>query len=306
MGLEKVSENQIKRTFIPGDEWLYYKFYTGPKTADIILTDVIKPLTEELLSRKVIDLWFFIRYGDPRLHLRVRFHFQDPAGIGEIVRGVNRLTIPYVAEDLIWKIQTDTYQREIERYSSAAMGTAEMLFFHDSRMTVEMLTMIEGDEGEVVRWLFGLRCIDALLDDFQYDLPRKLELLELLKNNFAREFRVDKGVKNQLKTKYRNERPHIEEVLDRGKDRESEMRPLFELLGRKSAAIRPVADQILTLDREQKLGRPLNDLMGSYIHMLNNRIFKSKQRVHEMVIYDFLYNYYRSELARLKYGKNKK
>jgi thiopeptide-type bacteriocin biosynthesis protein len=297
------TQPQVRRTFIPGDEWLYYKFYTGPKTADIILTDVVKPMTEQLLSQGVIDHWFFIRYGDPRLHLRVRFHFRTPGSIGTIVQAVQEQAAPYVAEDLIWRVQTDTYQREVERYTPTAMEAAEILFFHDSRMIVDMLTMIEGDEGEVVRWLFGVRCIDALLDDFKYDLPRKLELFEILKGSFAREFRVDKGVKNQLKNKYRNERPHIEEILDRGKDQESEMRPLFELLDRKSAAIRPVAEQILDLDRQQKLGRPLNDLMGSYIHMLNNRLFKSKQRVHEMVIYDFLYNHYRSTLARQKYNK---
>ena len=42
-------------------------------------------------------------------------------------------------------------------------------------------------------------------------------------------------------------------------------------------------------------------LMGSYIHMLINRLFKSKQRLHEMVIYDFLFRYYKSEIAKKKY-----
>ncbi len=37
--------------------------------------------------------------------------------------------------------------------------------------------------------------------------------------------------------------------------------------------------------------------------MTMNRIFKSKQRVHEMVIYDFLYRYYSSNIAKMKYSK---
>jgi len=45
----------MKRTFIPGDEWLYYKLYCGKKTADYILIDVIKPITEKLLSEGLIN-----------------------------------------------------------------------------------------------------------------------------------------------------------------------------------------------------------------------------------------------------------
>ena len=41
------------RTFITGSEWLYYKFYTGPKTADLILTNLIKPVSETLLEEGI-------------------------------------------------------------------------------------------------------------------------------------------------------------------------------------------------------------------------------------------------------------
>jgi len=42
--------------------------------------------------------------------------------------------------------------------------------------------------------------------------------------------------------------------------------------------------------------------MASYSHMMVNRLFKSKQRLHEMVLYDFLHRYYKSEIARQKYA----
>lgn len=37
--------------------------------------------------------------------------------------------------------------------------------------------------------------------------------------------------------------------------------------------------------------------------MLMNRLFRSKQRVHEMVVYDFLWRYYKSAFAKAKYSK---
>ena len=40
--------------------------------------------------------------------------------------------------------------------------------------------------------------------------------------------------------------------------------------------------------------------LSSLIHMTMNRFFKSKNRLHEMVIYFFLYKYYDSYLARFE------
>ena len=45
----------MKRTFILGDEWLYYKLYCGKRTADTVFVDCIKPLTEKLLNDNLID-----------------------------------------------------------------------------------------------------------------------------------------------------------------------------------------------------------------------------------------------------------
>ena len=68
---------QVKRSFIIGSEWVYYKIYTGPKTADSILVDFIKPIVDQLLKDGIIKMWFFIRYADPEFHLRVRFQITN-------------------------------------------------------------------------------------------------------------------------------------------------------------------------------------------------------------------------------------
>lgn len=307
MAAENNTQKKIQRTFIIGDEWLYYKFYSGPKTADLILTEMIKPAAEQLLSGGYIDRWFFIRYSDPKMHIRVRFHLAKPEFIFNVVQTLQPLTRGYIEQDLIWKVQVDSYQREIERYGVDTMEQAEELFFHDSVMIVNMLDMIAGDEGEKYRWFFGIRAIDTLLDDFHFELERKLELLTILKENFGREFGINKGLRDQLKNKYRDSRKEISIVLDRSQDEESEMKPLFDLLARKSEAIKPVVKNLKEREKQGTLLPALNDLMGSYIHMLMNRLFKSKQRTHELVVYDFLWNVYKSTLARQKHNpKDKK
>lgn len=296
-----MNQNQAtQRTFVIGDEWLYYKFYTGPKTADMVLTQVIKPVVDQLMADQIIDKWFFIRYSDPKLHIRVRFHYTDPQNIFPITQAIFSHAKPFIEKDLIWKVMIDTYQRELERYGYNTMELSESYFCCDSILMMNMLDLIEGDEGEIVRWLFGLRSLDALLNDFRYELPKKVALLTTLQENFGREFGMGRGLKMQLDAKFRKERSMIDEVLDRTKDSSSQMLPLFNLIEERSKLMHPIADQILNIEKEEKLGRTLNDLMSSYIHMMLNRLFKSKQRLHELVIYDFLLRYYKSEVAKQK------
>ncbi|GHV23349.1 hypothetical protein FACS1894174_09080 [Bacteroidia bacterium] len=47
----------------------------------------------------------------------------------------------------------------------------------------------------------------------------------------------------------------------------------------------------------------MNELLKSYIHMMLNRLFRSKNRMHEMVLYDFMFRYYTSGIAKEKYNK---
>lgn len=301
---DQVNQQGLQRTFIIGDEWLFYKFYTGPKTADIVLSRMVKPLAQQLLTGGDIDKWFFIRYSDPQLHTRVRFHIKNPPALLKVVQAVNSLIKPFIEQDLIWKVQVDSYQREIERYGLRSMELAETLFFHDSQMVVDMLDLIEGDEGERIRWLFGLRAVDTLLEDFHYPMEGKYELVTRLRENFGKEFGLNRTLKDQLEKKFRDDRAVITDILNHTDDRESEMFPLFQLLDRRSEGFKPIVEEILEL-YDNKTPNPflLDDLMGSYSHMMVNRLFKSKQRLHELALYDFLHRYYKSEIARRKYAK---
>lgn len=75
----------IQRKFIPGSQWLYFKIYTGVKTADEVLAHTIRPFLRELYAERWIDGSFFIRYNDPDFHIRLRLHidrFEKPLSSG--------------------------------------------------------------------------------------------------------------------------------------------------------------------------------------------------------------------------------
>jgi thiopeptide-type bacteriocin biosynthesis protein len=296
----EMTEYKTPRTFSLGSEWLYYKLYCGVKTGDTILTEVIKPLTEQLMEQQLIDSWFFIRYADPDIHLRLRFHFTDLKHIGTVIDLFQNAIAAYEKYGLIWKVQTDTYQREIERYGENAILLGEHIFHYDSKCIVDVLDMIDGDEGEEIRWLFAIRMVDALLVDFNYSEEQKRDLLEDLKTGFALEFNMNKDLKMQVDKKFRAYRQSIIDVLDTKNDATSELQPLFEVLNEKSMHIKPIVSQVLKLHKNNELPLSLNDLLASYIHMLLNRLFKNKQRLHEMVVYDLMWRTYRSEIAKQK------
>ncbi len=77
----------IRRKFIPGSRWLYFKIYTGIKTADEVATRTLLPLLRELYEAKLIDDWFFIRYTDPDFHLRLRLLVARPEHYAAIFGG---------------------------------------------------------------------------------------------------------------------------------------------------------------------------------------------------------------------------
>ncbi|SHM78977.1 thiopeptide-type bacteriocin biosynthesis protein [Flavobacterium xanthum] len=118
----------MKREFCLGSEWLYYKIYTGVKTADLLLLEEFAPIIEQLKARKVIEKWFFIRYNDPDSHLRIRFLVTKPEGIATIISSFHLVFEKLLVNHLVWKVQTDTYKRELERYGEATMVDSETLF----------------------------------------------------------------------------------------------------------------------------------------------------------------------------------
>lgn len=288
---------EVPRYFMPGSEWLCYKVYCGIATSDRILEEVLAPLINQLSEASRIDQWFFIRYADPDNHLRVRLHLQNQGYLSEVMHKVEKSLRDTLKAGMISLLQIDTYSRELERYGGATIIETEVLFYHDSEATLQFLSLTEGDEREDLRWLWGLRSINELLNDFQLATSEKLTLLQRMKERFAHEFGVDKPLKLQLDKKYRTHRAAINDMLAL-QDPSDEFYPLVEVLQTRSARHASAVTTLLEAQRTGKLSLSLTDLLQSYIHMSVNRLIPSQARFHELVLYDFLYRQYRSEVAR--------
>jgi thiopeptide-type bacteriocin biosynthesis protein len=296
---------ESQQVFAIGSEWLYYKIYCGAKTADYILTEKIKYITEQLLNEHIIDKWFFIRFADPDVHLRFRLHICDFEKYGHVLQLINKELEPLLNHYTISKIQTDTYKRELERYGDNSMDLVEQLFYTDSVFVTNMLDMLDAESGGTIRWKIALRSVDEFLSDFKLTPNEKYNLIDKLNSSFFNEHGGKKELKLILDNKFRTLRPHIEDVLKYNNDENKDYYPIIELINARSKSNAKIIDKLLLLNTKNQLQLSLNDLLASLLHMNIDRLFMGRNRTNEFVVYDLLFRYYKSTLARSKSASKK-
>lgn len=287
----------LRRVFALGSEWTYLKVYCGTKWADKILVDYLRPCLEDFEQQGHISQWFFVRYADPEPHLRLRLrHAPDPATIAVLIGQLHRALAGLQQERVVRDVQYDTYRREMERYGAATMEFSEAVFHHDSQAVLSFLDLIEGEEGERYRWLFAVRGVDALLDDFGLSLAEKAAVAEQARQGFFREFRGNAALTRQLNDKYRAVGRQLATFLNPDYD-PAEIQEAVAVFGRRSAGIGAACDELRGILGPNVAAR-LRPLLPSYLHMFLNRMFTANQRLHELVVYHYLTKHYTSLVAR--------
>jgi thiopeptide-type bacteriocin biosynthesis protein len=299
------SSRRLPRSFAVGSEWLYAKLYTGTATADRVLTEVVAPFVEESLEEGDADSWFFLRYSDPRWHLRVRLH-GDPARLtAKAIPRLHRLTAPLLDDGRIWRVCLDTYEREIERYGGdEGMLLCEALFRADSESTLAIQQSLSGDEAADARWRLALRGMHLLLADLGLALDARLALLTDLRQSFAEEHHVNVDFQKRLGAKFRGQRLALESLL--APSVEGVAGSVFAAglvaLEERSAKQIPLGAGLAALDRAGRLSPSLPGVAANLLHMHANRLLRSEQRAQELVLYDFLARLYDSQASRRPKG----
>lgn len=276
----------MQRDFCLGSEWLYYKIYTGVKTSDFILLEKLKPVIDLLIKKKIISQWFFVRYKDTDEHLRIRFLLSDTNHLAKVIKAFYPVFNELSSQNLIWKIQTDTYNREIERYGVKTMTNSEFLFWKDSEMILNYIEMKSDFNQPETPLLFSFYAINSLLNLFNLSGKEKLSLMDNLQISFKQEFEADKQLRKELSINYRSIQSQIEELFSNFSE---DFNFIYHIVNTKSAQIGHVTSEI-----KNKLEISLYNFLSSHIHMIINRQYNSKQRMYELIIYDHLFRYYKT------------
>lgn len=274
----------MKRKFVPGSKWLYLKIYTGIKTADLVLEEIMRPLLEDFQKTGCISKWFFIRYSDPKPHLRIRLHLNNNSWYNEILTKLDRAFEQYINSGEIATIQLDTYNREIERYGKNTIEAAESLFHKNSEFVLDCLHY--DDEEKIIIALF---CIDETLGKLELSIHEKLVWIKDFNDSFKAEFNADKNLNSSLDKKYRAFKPKYMEFLKSEEFLEIRNH-IVSHIEKNDFEFR----ELIRQNRNRSLQIPMQEFIQSIFHMNINRLFVSQQRLFEMVIYDFLMRYYKS------------
>jgi len=295
----QATRSLVRRRFPPGSEWLYAKLYTGTGTADQVLNHLVGPLVRSSLASGAADAWFFIRYGNPDWHLRLRLHGEPGRLCAEVLPGLEAAAAPLLEAGQLWRVQLDTYEREVERYGGdRGVELAEQVFAADSEAVLTIMGPLSGDAGLDLRWHLAMRGMDLLFDDLGLTLEEKRSLARRAREGYGREFGIDGNFKGRVSQRYRAERARLEALLDPGQDPPTPLAAGLEALRRRSLQLAPVTAELRQLGQAGRLSATLASIAMSYAHMHVNRLLRSAQRAQELVLYELLDRAYSTQAGR--------
>ena len=103
---------------------------------------------------------------------------------------------------------------------------------------------------------------------------------------------------HELGKRFRAERALLESILDSSTALTGPLAEGMVILRHRTQQIRPLFLELEQLQAAGRLTTPLEEMLGSFIHLSVNRLLSSAQRAQEMVIYHFLARLYESRISR--------
>ncbi len=144
----------------PGSDWVFLKLYCERDGLTALVTEAFPELRSLARAEGLADP-FFMRYGDPAAHLRVRL--RDPRAGTPVTAAALRWAAGLLADGLVTDIAHVTYHRELERYGGPELiGAAEEFFRADSTAVLAELIAHRDSSDGVGRLPLAALTVDAV------------------------------------------------------------------------------------------------------------------------------------------------
>lgn len=266
-----------------GSNWVYYKFYCHQANSNLLIKDTVGKIVDNLYSKNLVENWFYIRYGDPSHHIRLRIKTKYPE---KVIKEIFKTAFVKGSRNQILKTQMEPYIQEIERYGIHTMAEAEILFGIESQFAMELIK-IDLKESNLFALVISL--VDHYLSIFEKRNDQKLIFCQRMKDYYNKEFILSKESKETINLEFKN---RLKDILIRGYSHSDLVdQKLIEPFKIKS---REQLEKLLSLSDTESSGSKFV-LLNSLIHMLINRIIAGAPRSQEFIIYDTLVRYYTSQ-----------
>jgi len=258
----------------PGSDWLYLKLYSPQSFEADLIAGPLREFADLVIGRDLSDGWFFVRYTDPDPHLRLRFHGDPDVLLGRLLPEICEWASDLVADATCTRFAIDTYEREVERYGGEdGMRVAERLFAVDSSIVAQMLQLSRSGQMLLDMTNLAVVSVDDLLDALGVNAEQRVELY--------RESTVTRPDDGEA---YRSRKNELREILGRPSVLADQHGPLAALLGARRAAMAPIAAELSSLERDNRLYRSRAQLLRAYVHMHANRLLGTDARSEQLTL----------------------
>lgn len=263
----------------PGSEWLFVKLYC-PETfeEDLLAYPIRRFAWEEALAAGWAEEWFFVRYHDPDLHIRLRFRGEPERITGQLLPQLCAWATKLMDEGYCTRFCLDTYERELERYGgTAGIALAESLFAIDSQTVGDILYLTKERAFQMDKIVLAVLSIDQLLAHFRLDEAARLQWLRQYVTS-RNEVEVGQAYR-QHKVLLRSLLGKAHTLLD-----EPGGQQLMQIFERQQEALAPITAQLRELAEQGILSVSLDALYSSYIHMHCNRLLGTDRATERKVM----------------------
>jgi class I lanthipeptide synthase len=245
------------RLRLPGSEWLFAKLYFPSSFQDEFIAGLLRDFVHGVLARSLATRWFYIRYSDPEPHLRVRFKGQPCCLLEELLPTLSAWAKSLVERGFCYRLNLDTYEREVERYGGeAGVDIAEEIFCADSEATAELLALSARGVLALDRFALAVLSLDDLLGSFGLTEAERLKWC------------CDHVTSRDAGIHYRECKKALRKVLTEP----SQGREVRRVLATRHAAVKPLALRLRVLAEHSELGQSPDSLFGIHLHLHCNRL----------------------------------
>jgi thiopeptide-type bacteriocin biosynthesis protein len=251
----------------PGSDWLFAKLYYPRTFEEDLIAGPMRTFCAFVCAAGLAEEWFFIRYADPDLHLRLRFRGPPDRLVGHLLPQFCSWAADLMRDGLCLRFCFDTYDREVERYGGeVGAATAEALFAADSCAVTELVYLSQQRLLEMDRATLAVLSIDDLLAS-----------LGLIESDRLRWYKAQVTLRHESGPEYRQRKQTLRSLL--GDPARLLAEPGGEAVARALAARRqaliPVTQRLHALTERGELGQPMSTLYQSFVHLHCNRLLAS-------------------------------
>lgn len=215
------------------------------------------------------DGWFFVGYGDPRRHLRVRFHGEPGTLAGPLLREALRWAGDLVADGACTDFAVDTYQREVERYGGPdGVAAAERIAIADSAAVAELLRVWREGGIPADRTALCVLGVRDLLGALGVDPGDRRDPVAVTSTEDGQE--------------YRRRKDELRRLL--GPDGLIGAEPIAAVLARRRAELVGPAGELAELSRSGRLERPVTEVARVLAHLHVNRLVGTDSREEQRIL----------------------